>query len=77
MKMNDENFINQLKKKNEKALDYVIQKYGWLIKTIVSKHYFLLKTIRRNVSMMYYWQSGKILINMTAKSAHFKIGYPE
>jgi len=43
MKMNDENFINQLKKKNEKALDYVIQKYGWLIKTIVSKHLFSLK----------------------------------
>lgn len=32
MKINEGNFIIQLRKRNEKALDYVIDNYGWIIK---------------------------------------------
>lgn len=38
MKINEENFLDQLKKKNEKALDYVIDTYGWIIKSVIKKH---------------------------------------
>ena len=40
MVINEKNFINQLKKKNEKALDYAIDQYGSLVKSIVSKHLY-------------------------------------
>ena len=40
MKINEENFIIQLRRKNEKALDYVIDNYGWIIKSIVKKHLY-------------------------------------
>lgn len=43
MKINEENFIRCLKKKNEKALDYVIDTYGGLIKFIVNKHLYSLQ----------------------------------
>ena len=37
MKINEENFISQAKKKNERALDYIIEQYGWVIKTVIQK----------------------------------------
>lgn len=37
MKITEENFIEQLKHKNEEALEYVITQYGWIIKSIVRK----------------------------------------
>ncbi|MBY0754453.1 sigma-70 family RNA polymerase sigma factor [Clostridium sardiniense] len=40
MKIVEENFIEQLKKKNDDALYYVIDNYGWIIKTIVKKHLY-------------------------------------
>ncbi|RDY25575.1 sigma-70 family RNA polymerase sigma factor [Romboutsia weinsteinii] len=43
MKINEKNFIKFLKKKNEKALDYVVDTYGGLIKSIVNKHLYNLK----------------------------------
>ncbi|WP_252225858.1 sigma-70 family RNA polymerase sigma factor [Clostridium sp. ZBS2] len=44
MKIKEGNFIFELKKKNEKALDYVIDNYGWIIKSIVKKHLYNLKS---------------------------------
>ena len=38
MKITEENFIQQLKKRNEKALEYVINNYGWILKTVIKKH---------------------------------------
>lgn len=38
MKIIEENFIEQLKNKNEKALYYLIDNYGWIIKTVAKKH---------------------------------------
>lgn len=46
MKINEENFIQQLRKKNEKALDYVIDNYEWIIKSIVRKHLYNLKNVQ-------------------------------
>lgn len=40
MKVNERNFILELRKGNEKALDYVIDNYGWIIKSIVKKHLY-------------------------------------
>lgn len=44
MKITKENFILELKKKNEEALEYVIDNYGWIVKTIVRKHLFKLNS---------------------------------
>lgn len=38
MQITEINFVPQLKKKNEKALEYVLNQYGWIIKSVVSKH---------------------------------------
>lgn len=38
MKITEENVVQHLKEKNEDALDYVIDHYGGLIKSIVNRH---------------------------------------
>lgn len=38
MKVSEKNFIRELKKKNEKALEFLIDNYGWVIKTVCKKH---------------------------------------
>ncbi|QOX63509.1 sigma-70 family RNA polymerase sigma factor [Anoxybacterium hadale] len=38
MKITEKNFIEQLNRKNEKALDYVLLEYGWIIQTVTRKH---------------------------------------
>lgn len=40
MKIGEKNFIHELKKKNEKALNYVIDTYGWIINAVVKKHLY-------------------------------------
>lgn len=37
MEINERNFVKQLKKKNENALIYVIDHYGWVLKTVVKR----------------------------------------
>lgn len=46
MKINEGNFLIQLRKRNEKALDYVIDNYGWIIKSIVKKHLYNLQSVQ-------------------------------
>lgn len=43
MRITEENFIQQLKNRNEKALEYVIDNYGWILKTVIKKHLFYLQ----------------------------------
>jgi RNA polymerase sigma-70 factor (ECF subfamily) len=43
MKITEENFIIQLKKRNQRALEYVIDNYAWIIKTVLNKHLYNLK----------------------------------
>lgn len=44
MKITEENFILKLKERDERALEYVIDKYGWIINTIVKKSMYNLKS---------------------------------
>lgn len=46
MKIDDGNFIKYLKKRDEKALDFLIDNYGALIKSIVRKHLYNLEFIQ-------------------------------
>lgn len=44
MIVNDKNFIAQLRKKNESALEFVVKEYGGLINSIVKKHLYNLES---------------------------------
>ncbi|WP_040327950.1 sigma-70 family RNA polymerase sigma factor [Clostridium ihumii] len=46
MKINENNFIDELKKKNDKAIDYILDSYGWIIKTIVKKYLYNFENIK-------------------------------
>ena len=37
MKVDEHNFIDLIKSKNESGLDYLIDEYGWIIKTVLKK----------------------------------------
>lgn len=43
MRITENNFIKEIKKGNEKALEYVIENYGWILKTVLKKHLFYLQ----------------------------------
>ena len=43
LRITEENFIEEIKKRNEKALEYVIENYGWILKTVLKKHLFYLQ----------------------------------
>ncbi len=40
MVITEENFVEELKKKNDRALEYTIEKYGWVVKTVMKKHLY-------------------------------------
>lgn len=44
MKITEENFILKLKERDERALEYVIDNYGWIIKTIIKKSMYNLES---------------------------------
>ena len=44
MKINEENYMDQLQKHNEKALLYVIDEYGGLLKAVISKSLFRMQS---------------------------------
>lgn len=46
MKISEENFINQLKMRNEKALNFILEEYGWIIKSTVKKHLYNLQSFQ-------------------------------
>jgi len=37
VEITEKNFVEQMKKKNEKALLYVVEQYGWVLKTVVKR----------------------------------------
>lgn len=43
MKINESNFVEQMLFRNEKALEYVVDEYGRLVKSVVRKHLFSLE----------------------------------
>jgi len=46
MEISEENFIHQLKLKNEEALSYILEQYGWIIKSTVKKHLYNLESLQ-------------------------------
>lgn len=42
LKINEENFIRELKMRNEKALEYLVDNYTWILKTVIKRHLFYL-----------------------------------
>lgn len=46
MKITEENVVKQLRKRNEKALYFVIDQYGGLIKSIIRKHLSSLEDVQ-------------------------------
>lgn len=40
MIIDEKNFIKQLKKKDEKALEYIIDIYGGIVKAVVKRHMY-------------------------------------
>lgn len=48
MEITEENFVEQMKKRKEKALEYVIDRYGGLIKSIIKKHLYCLKSYQED-----------------------------
>lgn len=60
MKISEGNFINQLKMRNEEALDYLLDQYGWIIKSTVNKHLYNLQSVQDeciNDILMAVWQN--------------------
>jgi RNA polymerase sigma-70 factor (ECF subfamily) len=45
LKITEENFVRELKKGNEKALEYIIDNYAWILKTVIKKHLFYLPNL--------------------------------
>ena len=41
--IDDKNFLIEVKNRNEKALCYIIEKYGGLVRSVIGKHLYLLK----------------------------------
>lgn len=37
VEITEKNFVEQMKKKNEKALVYMVEQYGWVLKTVVKR----------------------------------------
>ncbi|MGL4450872.1 MAG: sigma-70 family RNA polymerase sigma factor [Sarcina sp.] len=81
MKVTQENFIRELKKKNEKALEFLIDNYGWVIKTVCKKQLnefpHLLEECMNDVLMdvwknIYRFDESKDIKNWIAGISKFK-----
>ena len=44
MKISDENFVSELRMKNQDSLEYVLKNYGWIIKSTVKKYLYNLSS---------------------------------
>ena len=40
MRITEENFIYHLRKKNEQALEYVIDNYGGIVRSVIKRHLY-------------------------------------
>lgn len=59
IEITEENFLTKAKQKDEHALEYIIKEYGWVIKSIVSKHLYHLESYKEeciNDVLLGIWQ---------------------
>lgn len=60
MRITEKNFIKQLKHQNENALYYVIDNYGWILKTVIYKNLNTLPNLREecmNDCLIKIWEN--------------------
>lgn len=60
LQITEDNFIEQIKKKNEKALEYVIYNYGWVLNSVIKKHLYYLPDYHEeclNDCLMSIWEN--------------------
>lgn len=60
MKISEQNVVQQLKKKNDKALEFVISEYGWIIKTVTKNQLNLLPNLQEecmNDVLLAVWEN--------------------
>ena len=69
MEIDEKNYMEQLKKGNEEALLYIIEEYGWVIKTIVTRHMADLVSYQEDCINDIFWDIWK-----NAKRYHPKQG---
>ncbi|MDS0525505.1 sigma-70 family RNA polymerase sigma factor [Clostridium sp. SHJSY1] len=72
MKIDEQNFIKCLKKRNEDALRYVIKEYGWLVKIIVSKQLYNLQHIQEECINDIFLSIWENIDKFDAKRGTFK-----
>ncbi len=56
----EDNFIKEIKKKNEDGLIYIIENYGWIMESIIAKHLFYLQEYREecfNDCLLAIWEN--------------------
>lgn len=69
----EKNFIQELQRRNEDALEFVVKNYGGLLKAVINRILYNFRRMLRNVFMMLYLKSGIILI-LTTKAINLKAG---
>ncbi len=60
LKINENNFIHELNNQNEKAMNYLIDEYGWILKTVISRNLSLLPNLKDeclNDCLMAIWEN--------------------
>lgn len=60
MNVTEENFLAKVKQKDESGLEYIIDKYSWIIVSVVSKHLYHLEQYKEeciNDTLMGIWQN--------------------
>ncbi|GAK00160.1 sigma factor [Geomicrobium sp. JCM 19055] len=78
MEISDKNVVKQLKKKNEKALQYLIDTYGGLVKHIVYKYLYKYPQEREECINDVFWVVwDKISAFDPKKNSLKKIGLPQ
>ncbi|MGL4345682.1 MAG: sigma-70 family RNA polymerase sigma factor [Cellulosilyticaceae bacterium] len=59
MRITEGNFVSQIMLGNEEAMAYIIQQYGWVIKTVVRKHLYQMLSYEEdcmNDILLVVWQ---------------------
>ena len=60
MQITEANFLIKAKQQDERALEYIISQYGWVMKTVVDKHLYHLEAYKEeciNDTLLGIWQN--------------------
>ena len=74
MKVTEDNYVELMKQGNEKALQYFIEHYGWIVKSIVCHKLSGHETEQEECMNDVFLQYGKMYLIMTAVGQHLPHG---